>query len=42
LGIVSSHNLSSIRVLEKIGLVFEEMITLHTDQAPIKLFSTRW
>jgi RimJ/RimL family protein N-acetyltransferase len=36
--ITASDNVSSIRLLEKIGLRFEKMIQLAEDEAEIKLF----
>lgn len=38
LGITASDNISSIRLLEKIGLQFEKMIKLNDDDEEIKLF----
>ena len=38
LGITANDNVSSIRLLEKIGLRFEKMIQLTEDEPEIKLF----
>ena len=38
LGITANDNISSIRLLEKIGLRFEKMIRLTEDEPEIKLF----
>ena len=40
LGITASDNISSIRLLEKIGLQFEKMIQLNDDDEEIKLFAS--
>ncbi|TQV76061.1 GNAT family N-acetyltransferase [Exilibacterium tricleocarpae] len=38
-GIVAPHNQASMKVLEKIGLTFEKMVTLAGDDEAIKLYS---
>jgi ribosomal-protein-alanine N-acetyltransferase len=40
LGITSPDNQGSIRVLEKIGLKFEQMVKLSEDDVELKLFAS--
>lgn len=40
--IVSPHNQSSIKLLQKIGFTYEKMITLPGDDEEIKLFGQLW
>jgi [ribosomal protein S5]-alanine N-acetyltransferase len=39
LGVVSEGNAGSIRVLEKLGMTFERMITMREGEAPARLYS---
>jgi ribosomal-protein-alanine N-acetyltransferase len=38
IGVVSETNSSSIRVLEKCGLVFERMVAMSPDEKPVRLY----
>jgi len=39
IGVVSEGNESSIRVLEKLGLVFERMFSMREDEPPVRLYA---
>jgi RimJ/RimL family protein N-acetyltransferase len=38
IGVVSEHNVASIRVLEKIGMRFDRMYPMHPDEPDVRLY----
>jgi len=40
--VVDPNNISSVRVLEKIGMIYEKMVKLSEDDIELKLFSINW
>lgn len=38
IGVVSDHNVASIRVLEKIGMRFDRMYPMHPDEPDVRLY----